>query len=59
MILGNHQLTGQIESLKKPFCLMEKKYKKGVTPKEIEAYQIIGIVQKKFLFKNYPKVIMR
>mmetsp|Transcript_26707 Transcript_26707/g.62413 ORF Transcript_26707/g.62413 Transcript_26707/m.62413 type:complete len:155 (-) Transcript_26707:939-1403(-) len=59
MILGSHQLTGEEKKIDDPFCLMEKKYKEGVTPKQIESYQIIGIVKKKFLFKNYPKVIMR
>ena len=59
MILGNHELTGEEVSLKDPFCLMEKKYDESVTPKQIKAYQIIGMVHKKFLFKNYPKVIIR
>lgn len=59
MILGNHQLTGQVEKLDDPYCLMEKKYNENVTPKQIEAYQIIGIVTEKLLFKNYPKAIMR
>eukprot|EP00533_Pseudo-nitzschia_delicatissima_P011087 CAMPEP_0116101416 /NCGR_PEP_ID=MMETSP0327-20121206/12800_1 /TAXON_ID=44447 /ORGANISM="Pseudo-nitzschia delicatissima, Strain B596" /LENGTH=134 /DNA_ID=CAMNT_0003593379 /DNA_START=110 /DNA_END=514 /DNA_ORIENTATION=- len=59
MILGNHQLTGEVVKLKDSFCLMEKKYDESVTPKKIEAYQIIGMVTEKFLFKNYPKAIMR
>ena len=59
MILGSHQVTGQVEKLEDHFCLMEKKYNDDVTPKQIESYQIIGIVKEKFLFKNYPKVIMR
>jgi hypothetical protein len=59
MILGNHELTGKVVKLADPFCLMEKKYNESVTPKEIEAYQIIGIVREKFLFNNYPKAIMR
>ena len=62
MILGNHQLKGEVIKLKDPFCLMEKTYDESVTavtPKKIEAYQIKGLVTEKFLFKNYPKAIMR
>mmetsp|Transcript_27768 Transcript_27768/g.59364 ORF Transcript_27768/g.59364 Transcript_27768/m.59364 type:complete len:161 (-) Transcript_27768:583-1065(-) len=59
MILGNHELTGEVKKLDDPFCLMEKKYNEDVTPKQIESYQIIGIVKEKFLFENYPKAIMR
>ena len=59
MILGNHQLKGEVVKLKDPFCLMEKTYDESVTPKQIKAYQIIGIVTEKFLFKTYPKAIMR
>jgi len=59
MILGNHELKGEVVSLKTPFCLMEKKYDETVKPKQIQAYQIKGIVKEKFLFKNYPKAIMR
>ena len=64
MILGSHQVTGHVEKLDDPFCLMEKKYKhtddtSTSKKKQIESYQIIGIVKEKFMFKNYPKVIMR
>ena len=59
MILGNHQLKGEVVKLENSFCLMEKKYDESVTPKKIQAYQIIGIVTEKFLFKTYPKAIMR
>ena len=59
MILGSHELKGEVVKLDVPFCLMEKTYDESVTPKQIKAYQIVGIVKEKFLFKNYPKVIMR
>lgn len=59
MILGNHQLKGSIEKLKDPFCLMEKKYKEGIQPKELDSYQIAGMIKQKYLFNCYPKVIMR
>lgn len=74
MILGSHQLKGKVKKLKDPFCLMEKRYTNGTTDdgnnnnsnvglssssKQIESYQIIGIVKEKFLFETYPKAIMR
>ncbi len=59
MILGNHELKGEVVKLKDPFCLMEKTYDESVTPKMIRAYQIKGLVTEKLLFKNYPKAIMR
>ena len=58
MILGSHQLKGSVETLKDPFCLMEKKYT-SEQPKELKAYQIKGAVTQKYLFNSYPKVIMR
>ena len=58
MILGSHQLKGKIEKLKEPFCLMEKVYNKE-NQSLLEAYQVIGIVKQKYLFSDYPKVIMR
>mmetsp|Transcript_18577 Transcript_18577/g.44853 ORF Transcript_18577/g.44853 Transcript_18577/m.44853 type:complete len:193 (+) Transcript_18577:82-660(+) len=57
MILGSHQLKGKIEKLKEPFCLMEKVYNKE--NQSLEAYQVVGIVKQKYLFSQYPKVIMR
>ena len=73
MIVGSHQLKGKVIKLKDPFCLMEKRYTflesdessssssqpKKKKQKQIESYQIIGIVKEKFHFVTYPKVIMR
>lgn len=62
MILGSHQLKGKVESIKDPFCLMEKVYGEDGDDddkKTLIAYQVIGIVKQKFLFNSYPKVIMR
>jgi hypothetical protein len=60
MILGSHQLKGKVEKLKQPFCLMEKVYSNGNGHGgSLEAYQVIGIVRQRYLFSEYPKVIMR
>ena len=56
MVLGSHQLKGSVETLKQPFCLLRKQYNHA---KELQSYQIKGIVKQKYLFNNYPKVIMR
>lgn len=54
MILGSHQLKGKVETLKEPFCIMEKEY-----VNEKLHYQVVGVVQEKLLFNQYPKIIMR
>ena len=67
MILGNHQLKGSIEKLKDPFCLFEKIYgddddndnDDGNNSKSLRSYNIKGMITTKYLFNNYPKVIMR
>jgi hypothetical protein len=56
MILGSHQLKGQVETLKEPFCVMEKQYDGN---QNLRSYQVIGVVRQKLLFNSYPKVIMR
>lgn len=59
MTVGNHTLTGTVQPLKDPFCLMEKKYAEEAGQKTLQAYNIIGVVKQKYLFNSYPKVIMR
>lgn len=57
MILGTHELQGKIESLKQPFCVLEKEERTvdgGGT-----SYRVGGIVTQKLLFDKYPKVILR
>ena len=49
MIVGSHELTGQVVPLKQAFCVLEKK----------EGYEIRGIVTQKILFDKYPKTILR
>ena len=56
MTLGSHQLKGKIEKLKEPFSVMEKEYDEN---QSLKAYKIIGTVHEKFIFNQYPKVIMR
>ena len=56
MILGTHELQGKVESLKQPFCVLEKQedLSDGTT-----SYRVGGIVTRKLLFDKYPKVILR
>jgi hypothetical protein len=56
VILGNHQVKGSVETLKDPFCLFEKCYD---SDGRLHSYNIKGIITTKYLFNNYPKVIMR
>jgi Ctf8 len=58
MTIGSHILTGTVQTLKDPFCLMEKQYSIDENGRRgIESYQIIGVVKQKYLFNSYPKVI--
>jgi hypothetical protein len=59
MTVGNHIVTGTVQPLKEPFCLMEKQYSDEAGHKVLQSYQIIGVVKQKYLFNSYPKVIMR
>ena len=80
MVLGSHQLTGSVEILKQPFCVLHKKKKNikkrkrqedsesenegddGVNDDNDEIscyYEITGVVTRKLLFNQYPKIIMR
>jgi hypothetical protein len=55
MILGSHQLKGSVEELKQPFCVL----KKHVDDDANVSYIISGVVTRKLLFNQYPKIIMR
>ena len=55
MILGTHELQGKIESLKQPFCVLEKE----ASLEDGTSYRVGGIVTQKLLFDKYPKVILR
>jgi hypothetical protein len=55
MILGSHQLKGSVEELKQPFCVL----KKQVDDDGNVSYTISGVVTRKLLFNQYPKIIMR
>jgi hypothetical protein len=55
MIIGSHELTGRVEHLKEPFCVFEKIYH---ADGGLE-YKVVGVIQKKLLFNNYPKTIMK
>jgi len=64
MILGSHELKGNVEELKDPFCVFEKIRGKasGMTDENSTPdlqYKVVGVVHKKLLFNNYPKTIMK
>lgn len=58
MILGTHELKGKVESLKRPFCILQKEESSqedgGGT-----SYRVSGMVTRKLLFDKYPKVLLR
>lgn len=56
MILGSHELKGKVENLKESLCVMQKNFDGA---KDIESYMVVGIIKKKLIFNQYPKVIMR
>lgn len=62
MILGSHELTGKMETLKQPFCVLQKtkgnEWNNNNNTGTI-AYTVQGVVTQKILFNQYPKVIMR
>lgn len=55
MILGTHELKGEVVMLKEPFCVMNKRKR---DEEEVD-YTVVGVVTKKLLFDRYPKTIMR
>jgi hypothetical protein len=55
MILGSHQLKGSVVMLQQPFCVL----KKQVDDDDNVSYTISGVVTRKLLFNQYPKIIMR
>jgi hypothetical protein len=56
MILGTHELQGKVESLKQPFCVLEKD---DSNLSNGTCYRVKGIVTSKLLFDKYPKVILK
>jgi hypothetical protein len=55
MVLGSHQLKGLVEELSQPFCVL----KKQTDEKDQVSYVVTGVVTRKLLFNQYPKIIMR
>lgn len=55
MVLGSHELKGEVMTLKEPFCVMRKRKREEDTVD----YSVVGVVTKKLLFNQYPKSIMR
>lgn len=55
MILGTHELQGKVETLKHPFCVLQKESSLS----NGTSYRVNGIVTRKLLFDKYPKVILR
>jgi hypothetical protein len=56
MVVGSHELKGEIITLKESFCVMKKQTR---AEDNYVDYQIVGVVTKKLLFRHYPKCIMR
>lgn len=54
MVLGSHELKGEVLTLKEPFCVMKKRKRDDKVD-----YKVAGVVTKKILFNQYPKSIMR
>lgn len=57
MILGSHELKGSVEELKQPFCVLKKQVDESDNDKV--SYTVAGIITRKLLFNQYPKIIMR
>lgn len=57
MVLGSHQLKGKTENLKDEFFVMEKEYSESTGA--LESYRVVGVIKTKYMFNQYPKVIMR
>lgn len=56
MIVGGHELKGNVVKLKKPFAILKKR--KRNNDDDVD-YSVVGVVTKKLLFDRYPKSIMR
>mmetsp|Transcript_6562 Transcript_6562/g.13710 ORF Transcript_6562/g.13710 Transcript_6562/m.13710 type:complete len:141 (-) Transcript_6562:136-558(-) len=54
MIVGTHELKGKVETLKQPFCVLEKESSTLSTT----SYAVQGIISRKILFSQYPKTIL-
>jgi len=54
MIVGTHELKGSVKNLAQPFCVLQK-----CTDAESKEYKITGLVDRKIVFNQYPKTIMR
>jgi hypothetical protein len=53
MVIGSHELTGNaVEKLAKPFCVLQKS-------DDGTSYKVTGVVTRKVLLNQYPKIIMR
>lgn len=75
IIIGHHELKGTSVDLKEPFAVLRKrKFSNTSNDKEVSTkeekllkrhgdakvqYEVAGIVQKKLMFDQYPKSIMR
>ena len=54
MVLGSHELKGEVVNLKESFCVMKKRKRDNTVD-----YKVVGVVTKKLLFNQYPKSIIR
>lgn len=71
LILGHHLLTGKVVDLEKPYAVLKKKTRVGSSPGGAAAveseghlehssieYEVVGLISKKIIFKNRPKLII-
>jgi hypothetical protein len=65
MILGTHELVGSMETLKQPFCVLQKTTESKDKTDDLQSsthgvsYHVQGVVTRKLLFNKYPKAILR
>jgi len=62
MIIGSHELKGNIQSLTHPLVLLRQGSKQNEDIRvddKTRNYVIAGVIKKKILFNSYPKIIMR
>lgn len=75
MIIGSHELKGNVQILAQPLVLLKKGSKTEKDPvdnkkrksksddssanEDEREYIVAGVVRKKILFNSYPKIIIR
>mmetsp|Transcript_13351 Transcript_13351/g.18242 ORF Transcript_13351/g.18242 Transcript_13351/m.18242 type:complete len:137 (+) Transcript_13351:168-578(+) len=59
---GYHEVEGSLVDLKKPIAILKKRLKQNAealdTEVICEAFDIVGVVRKKYMFKHRPKALI-